>query len=115
VFDDIASVSLHTALSGLSLRQRVIADNISNVETPGYQAGRVNFEDALRAAVDSGTAITGPPALEKSAEASRENGNNVNLDDETLANVDTGLRYQITLRALDSKYSLLHDAIKGGV
>ena len=115
MFDDVSSVALRTALSGLALRQRVIADNISNIETPGYRAGRVQFEEALRSAVDSGVsadAVT--PSIGKSAEPTRENGNNVNLDHETLANVDTNLRYQLTLRALDSKYGLLRDAIKGG-
>ena len=39
--------SARCALDALSLRQRVIADNIANVNTPGFLAGRVQFEDAL--------------------------------------------------------------------
>ena len=34
-------------------------------------------------------------------------GNNVNLDEETLSNVDTGLRYQLALRAMDGKFGLI--------
>ena len=41
------------------------------------------------------------------------NGNNVNLDQETLSHIDTTMRYQLTLRALDGKYSMLREAIKG--
>jgi flagellar basal-body rod protein FlgB len=41
------------------------------------------------------------------------NGNNVNLDTETLSNVDTNLRYQLILRALDGKYSGLRSIIRG--
>jgi flagellar basal-body rod protein FlgB len=115
VLDDVTSVALHSALSGLSLRQRVIANNIANIETPNFRAGRVSFEDALRSAVDSGgSPAEVRPGVEQSLEPTGENGNNVNLDDETLSNVDTGLRYQLVLRALDSKFGLLHDVIKGG-
>jgi flagellar basal-body rod protein FlgB len=114
VLDDITATTLQVALSGLAQRQRVTADNIANIETPGFRAERVMFEDALRSAVASGAPGHARPSVERSLEPTRLNGNNVNLDHETLSNVDTGLRYQLLLRALDSKYGLLHTAIKGG-
>src|SRR6478736_1491816 len=36
---DVTMSALHQALSGLALRQRTIADNIANIETPGFLAG----------------------------------------------------------------------------
>jgi flagellar basal-body rod protein FlgB len=114
VLDDIASVTLHQALGSLAARQRVIADNIANIETPGYLAKRVMFEDMLRTAVAAGSPGSARPATARSLEPTRLNGNNVNLDHETLSNVDTGLRYQLMLRALDGKYGLLRDVIRGG-
>ena len=39
--------ALTSALNGLSLRQRAIADNIANINTPDYHAKRVQFEAAL--------------------------------------------------------------------
>jgi flagellar basal-body rod protein FlgB len=113
VFDDVTSAALRTALSGLSMRQRVIADNIANIETPGFLAGRVSFEEALNSAVKAGDPSAATPTLARSLEPTREDGNNVNLDHETLANVDTGLRYQLALRAMDSKFSLIRDVTKG--
>ena len=47
VFDDVSSSSLRVAVAGLSARQNAIADNIANIETPGYQARKVKFEEAL--------------------------------------------------------------------
>lgn len=115
MLDDITSTTLRTALDGLAQRQRVIADNISNIETPGFLAGRVMFEDSLRAAVESGgSPAQVQPTVARSLEPTRENGNNVNLDHETLANVDTGLRYQLMVRALDNKISGLQNVIRGG-
>lgn len=116
MLDDITSTTLHTALDGLAQRQRVIADNIANIETPGFRAGRVTFEESLRAAVTSGDDPAGVrPTVARSLEPTRLNGNNVNLDHETLANVDTGLRYQLMLRALGNKISGLENVIKGGI
>ena len=51
VLDSVTSAALTSALNGLSLRQQPIADNIANVNTPGYHAKRVQFEDALAASV----------------------------------------------------------------
>jgi flagellar basal-body rod protein FlgB len=117
VFDDVSSAALRVALTGLAQRQRVIANNISNIETPGFRAGRVQFEAALRAAVESNGSVEQigavSPATAQSLEPTRLNGNNVNLDTETLSNVDTGLRYQLILRALDGKYATLRNVIKG--
>ena len=113
MFDDATSVTLHAALSGLAKRQRVIADNIANVETPGFLAGRVTFEDALRSAVEAGRPADATATVARSLEPTREDGNNVNLDHEVLANVDTNLRYSTMLRAVDDQFGLLRTVIKG--
>ena len=114
MFNDISTSSLHVAVAGLSARQSAIANNIANIETPGYQARKVNFEEALRGAVAQGKSPAGvSPSIQNSLEPTRLNGSNVNLDEETLSHIDTTMRYQLTLRALDSKYGMLRDAIKG--
>jgi flagellar basal-body rod protein FlgB len=47
VLDSVTSIAVTSALDGLSARQRAIANNIANVNTPNYHAKRVAFEDAL--------------------------------------------------------------------
>ena len=101
---------LHAALNGLSLRQRTIADNIANVETPRFLAGRVDFESTLRAAAATGQAPSAP-VLARSLEPTRLNGNNVNLDTETVDAMETGLRYELTITALNNKFNSLRTAI----
>jgi flagellar basal-body rod protein FlgB len=114
VFDDITSSALRVAVNGLAARQTAIANNIANIETPGYKARKVEFEDALRGAVSRGESPAGvSPSTTTSLEPTRLNGSNVNLDEETLSHIDTTMRYQLTIRALDSKYGMLRDAIKG--
>jgi flagellar basal-body rod protein FlgB len=114
VFDDLSSSALRVSVAGLAARQNAIANNIANIETPGYKARKVEFEDALRGAVERGDSPSSVgPTTATSLEPSRLNGSNVNLDEETLSHIDTTMRYQLSLRALDSKYGMLRDAIKG--
>jgi flagellar basal-body rod protein FlgB len=114
VFDDVSSSALRVAVNGLSARQTAIAQNIANIETPGYHAKKIKFEEALTNAVaDGDSPSTVTPSVQTSLEPTRLNGSNVNLDEESLSHIDTTMRYQLTLRALDSKYGMLRDVIKG--
>ncbi len=111
MFNDVTNVALHSAMTGLAARQRTIADNVANIQTPGFLAGRVQFEDALAQAVSSGSGVA-KATTARSLEPTREDGNNVNLDHEVLANVDTGLRYQLVLKAMDDRFSLLRSSLR---
>jgi flagellar basal-body rod protein FlgB len=110
---DVSSMAWKAALNGLAQRQRVTADNIANVNTPGYLAGRADFESTLRGELRSGKtpSLTGG-SVARSLEPTNTNGNNVNLDSETVIATETGLRYQLALNALDGKYSLLRTALR---
>lgn len=114
MLEDLTTTALHSALNGLSQRQRTTADNISNIETPGFLAGRVTFEDSLRAALQDGDDPSDVmPTVARSLEPTREDGNNVNLDHEVISNVDTNLRYELMLRAYDDRFGLLRTVIRG--
>ena len=113
MINDATSQALHAALTGLAQRQRVTADNIANVQTPGFLAGVVDFESSLRGALADGETppITGG-AVARSLQPTNTNGNNVNLDQETVTATETGLRYQLALNALDGKYNVLRTALR---
>ena len=110
---DVTSTALHAALTGLAERQRVTADNIANLQTPGFLAGRVDFESSLRGALSGGEtpSVDGGQVL-RSLEPTNTNGNNVNLDAETIIATETGLRYQLALNALDGKYNVLRSSLR---
>jgi flagellar basal-body rod protein FlgB len=65
--------TLSAALDGLALRQSLIASNLANIDTPGYQPKSVDFETALQASLDE-TARQGasngstPPSIGPSAD-----------------------------------------------
>lgn len=111
---DSTTTTLHTALRALATRQRLLAENIANVETPGYRARRVDFEESLRRAVATGQPALASTTISLSTAAPGPNGNNVALDQDTLALTETGLRYQLLTNAVDAKMRLLRTAIGRG-
>jgi flagellar basal-body rod protein FlgB len=110
MIDSTGSV-IQAALDGLAARQRVIANNVANVETPGFVAGRVTFEDSLRDAIRSGDAGATSVRTSRSTDGANPNGNNVSLDNEIVGMTKTDLAYQLMISALNSKFGLLRTAI----
>lgn len=111
MLESVTSAALASALDGLALRQRTIANNIANINTPNYKAKRVSFEDELAASVRRGDGRTSA-SVEASLEPTQLNGNNVNLDTETLSNIDTVLRYQFAARAVNGQFTSLRAAMR---
>ena len=110
---DVSTRALQAALKGLDERQRVIADNVANVETPNYRAKLVDFESVLQSAIESGSPESASPSVAESAAPTRLNGNNVSLDTEMVLQTETLLRTQLVVAALNNRYSMLRTAISG--
>lgn len=112
--NDLTISAVTTSLRGAIARQHVIADNLANVETPGFTAQRVSFEDSLRSAIAGGRPEATDIAVVDSEEAPNLNGNNVQIDTETLALAENGLQYQMMVEALNAKFGLLRTAMGRG-
>ena len=112
---DPVTSTLRAALDGLALRERVAANDIANVDTPGFTASTVGFEDNLRAALADG--VVDPeetaPVVTSSPEAPGLNGNNVDLGAETMTQMQATFRYQLLSRAVGDRYALIRHAIGG--
>ena len=111
MLESVTSAALSSALDGLALRQRTIASNIANVNTPGYTSKRVLFEDALAKSVKNGDGDV-DAVTARSLEPTRLDGNNVNLDTETVSNIDTVLRYQFAAQAAAGADSKMRAALR---
>uniref|UniRef100_A0A7C2E4D2 Flagellar basal body rod protein FlgB n=1 Tax=Ammonifex degensii TaxID=42838 RepID=A0A7C2E4D2_9THEO len=130
VFDDPVKTGLAKTLDAAALRQRVIADNIANVDTPGFKKSVVRFEDALRRALKSGALPlrgTDPrhigadplssviPQVEQvNTTTLRTDGNNVDVEEEMVNLVTNNLTYQAAVRFITGKFSALKYVISGG-
>ena len=112
--DSVGQV-LSAALDGVALRQKVIADNIANVDTPNFRATSVDFESSLRAAQDHGELDPSEQTLYTAATNTPvgANGNNVDLRKETLAAVQSQYTYQVLTRAIGDRFNLVKFAVGG--
>ena len=110
MIESVTQAALSSALDGLSLRQNVIANNIANVNTPNYHAQRVEFESALAQSVANGNGNV-TATIATSEEPTQLNGNNVNLDTETVSNIDTVLQYQFATQAMSDQFKGIETAL----
>lgn len=120
------------AMDAASLRQEVIANNIANVNTAGYKAQKVSFEEAMKAAagldggismektreghLGSGSAIESiEPEVERDASASqRMDGNNVDIESEMVNLAANQLLYSALTQQVSNKISVLRYVIHEG-
>lgn len=121
------SLDFHAqALSLRAERQRVIAGNIANADTPGYQARDFDFASALRAATGSARAGEGIARTVMAAPGSRPDpvlqyalpsqssldGNSVDMDRERASFADNAVKYESTLRFINGSVRTMLDAMK---
>ena len=119
---DAVTHVLATALDGVTLRQNVIADNIANVDTPGFRATSVDFETQLKAAISDGTFVDGHRSGRSDDVTATTsptdtpigaNGNNVDLRKETMAAVQSQFQYQVLTRAVNDRFNLVKTSVAG--
>lgn len=112
LFTDGVQSALERAMDGVMLRQRVAAQNIANVMTPGYQAQRVSFEDSLASALQTGD-DPGSVALDvtPTGDQSDARGNNVDLVGENTTLMRSGLQYEALVQATNYRFTVLHKAL----
>jgi flagellar basal-body rod protein FlgB len=113
MISDLTLRTLHASLHGLDARRRAAEDNVANVETPGFIANSVSFEESLRDAVASGDPMAAEVESAASTAPTRMNGNNVRIGDELVGLTETALRQQLVVEAMNGKFRTLRTAIGG--
>ncbi len=113
LFTDGVQSALERAMDGVMLRQRVSAQNIANVMTPGYKASHVSFEDNLAAALRLGTdpGSTALDVLPTDAQPDAR-GNNVDIVGENTTLMRSGLQYEALVQAANYRFTVLHTALR---
>ena len=92
----------------LSARQRLVASNISNADTPGYQTQDIDFQSEFQ------NAISAPQPIAVAGLANKNDGNNVSIDRESRLLAENALRFQAASSLLHSQIQQLRSAIKEG-
>ena len=99
----------------VAFRQALISSNLANVDTPGYRTRDVDFEGELRRAEQRLGGESLPPRVnEVKGLIERPDGNNVNLERETLALARVQLQYRAAVELLRNEIHTLQSAINEG-
>jgi flagellar basal-body rod protein FlgB len=118
---------LKKGLEASSLRSKVTANNIANINTKGYKKYSVSFEENLQQSIDkidmkttnakhiNDGAQAGDVRLEQDLSSSmREDGNNVDIDNEMANQAANTLMYNALITQVNSKLSLQRYIINEG-
>jgi len=131
--NDQTLMLLKKGMDATSLRHKLIAHNIANVETPGFKASDTNFKDQLnkllgeeenlRIANTRGKHISSAPPIQlselfpqiiKTKGSSRvEDGNNVDIDAQMTNLSENTLEFRAYHRAMGDMLSIITSAVRG--
>ena len=116
-----AALSLH------SERQKLIASNIANADTPGYKARDIDFVAALKNAqaaqgrlqpaamkpIGDDAGALGAPLMYRSAVQRSADGNTVDIDVERAQFAENAVRYEAQIMFVSSQVKSMLAAIQG--
>ncbi len=121
IFDDPTRTVLASTMDACAERNRTIANNVANADTPGFKRSYVSFEDSLKALLQDGPVADVDQArrLKASIEldntgSARLDGNNVNIDKEMADLARNSIEYNALVEFMRLKGAMLTTVISGG-
>lgn len=92
----------------LSTRQKLVAANIANADTPGYKTKDIDFQSELAMQM----ANTSPDVMEVPDLKTKNDGNNVSIDREARLLAENAMRFNVASNLARSEISLVRSAIQ---
>lgn len=132
LFSTGSFIALDKGLDAATLRQQVIANNVANINTPGFKKQDVSFEDEFAAAIagkqssrmfrteeghlsgESSLADVGVKVTTVKGTTMRYDGNNVDIDEEMSKLAENNIRYQALSKLMSGRFGTLKTVINGG-
>ena len=94
----------------LSARQKLVASNIANVDTPGYTAKDIDFQFEFLSLASGGA----PNVIDTPGLRVRSDGNNVDMDHESRMLAETAMRFNVASNLIRAQMRVLKSAISEG-
>ena len=92
----------------LSARQRLVASNIANADTPNYKTKDIDFQTELANQMGD----LGPNTIEVSGLKTKNDGNNVDMDRESRLLAENALRFAVASNLVHSDLQTIKSAIE---
>ena len=109
VIDSLTN-NLQTYMDLVSMRQKLVASNIANADTPGYKTQDLDFQASFQTMLDGGAPKQTPIA----GLATKNDGNNVDLDREARLLAENSMRFNVASTLMKSSIQQVKEAIKEG-
>ncbi len=93
----------------LSARQKLVASNVANADTPGYRTQDIDFQSEFLNATGGAPHVTEVGDLPV-----KNDGNNVSLDREARLLAENALRFQVASQLMKSQIRSVRTAIQEG-
>lgn len=94
----------------LSTRQKLVASNIANADTPGYKTRDLDFQFEYLSLTQGAE----PNIVDAAGLKTKNDGNNVNMDRETRLLSENAIRFNVASTLLKSQIRQLRTAIQDG-
>jgi len=94
----------------LATRQKLVAANVANLDTPGYQTKDLDFQFEFLSLQQGAT----PNVVEPAGLPNKADGNNVNLDREARLLSENALRFNVASNLLRNEIRTMRKAIEEG-
>jgi flagellar basal-body rod protein FlgB len=105
---DGISPSLERYMDAVSLRQKLVASNVANADTPGYKTQDLDFQASFQSMLDGG----GPRTVDVQGLNVKNDGNNVDLDREARLLAENALRFSVASNLVRGQIQQMREAIK---
>ena len=100
-----------------TIRHKVLAQNVANVNTPGYHKLSVTFDETLAARLDQqgnkNLRLMQPEIVEDNSSPERFDGNNVEIDREMMRLNKNVLLNNALLQIISTKTAMMRRAVNG--
>ena len=125
---------MHRTMDVSLLRRSVIADNLANADTPNFKRSVINFESELKRALQTetdrglSTNVTnsrhipnknpqdyrevGPRRVLDYLTTSDNNGNNVDLETETMQMMQNQLQYELMTQFVSNQFNQINSVLR---
>ena len=111
---DNTQLGLDRAIAGAAMRQQVLANNMANAETPGFQRSDVDFHSTLADAMKTAD----PHAIDATTfsaqtdqQTLRADGNGVDIDVESANMAKNGLEYDALISVAKARIGIIQTAM----
>jgi len=104
------SDTLERYLDLLSARQKVVASNIANADTPGYKTKDIDFQSEFRSVLGGAS----PSSFEVAGLPLKNDGNNVSLYRESRLLTENDMRFNLASNLIRSEVQSIRAALQTG-